>query len=125
MSRLKSIGTLIVVVMAAWAGAAVADLARQQLAGAKGRVVFRTASGEWTVTTPPQILIPAVLGGLRFEQRGLLVAAGTAAILAANEVAGFGGRGRDASASEDAILLLTAACQPHPNHLHPLALSGE
>lgn len=68
--------------LAACIGAVLGDLARQGITGEKGRVLFRTSDGNWTVTTPPQVLIPAVLAGFPGTKWGVLRAAASAALIA-------------------------------------------
>jgi hypothetical protein len=91
---MRFIGRIIVLALAAFIGAAAADIARQRFAGEKGRVLFRTPSGEWTVNISPQILIPAVLAGLRADKAAPLRSAGTAAMMVATGAEGPGGIAR-------------------------------
>jgi hypothetical protein len=88
---MKSIAKLIILAAAAFVGAAVGDLARQRFTGEQGRVLFRASSGEWKVNLPPRLLIPAVLSGFRARERGVLRAAGMAALMAATGGKGIGG----------------------------------
>jgi hypothetical protein len=87
----RFIGKLIVLAGAAFAGAAAGDLARQRFMGEKGQVFSRSADGEWTISVPPQLLIPGVLAGLRGGERGILRAAAASAMMAATGGKGPGG----------------------------------
>lgn len=78
----QKIWKVLVLTLVAAAGAAAGDIIRQRLTGEKGRILFRTSSGEWTVNVTPQMLIPAVAAGYRAEERGLLRAFGMAALMA-------------------------------------------
>jgi hypothetical protein len=88
---IKTVTKLALLAGAAFAGAAAGDLARQKMTGEQGRVVFKNSKGKWTVTTPPQVLIPAILAGFKAEKASLLRAAGTAAVIAASGKQGPGG----------------------------------
>jgi hypothetical protein len=91
MGLFKLIARLLFLVAAAFGGAAAGDLLRQRVTGEPGKVLFRTPDGDWSVEVTPQFLIPAVVAGLRADQRGLLRAAGTAALLAGSGGKGLGG----------------------------------
>jgi hypothetical protein len=91
MRLIKTAARLALLAAAAFAGAAAGDLVRQKMSGETGRVVFKNPKGDWTVTTPPQILIPAIFAGFMAEKYSLLRAAATAGIMAASGKKGPGG----------------------------------